>query len=156
MSITATLIGQIITFAILVWFIGKYLWEPMTQMMDDRKKRIADGLAAAERGVHEQELAEQKVIERLKEAKEQAAEILALAQKRGAEIIEDAKDDAKAEGARLITAANAEIEQEVNRAKESLRAQVVDITLAAAGKIVKKEIDAKTHGDLLKDVVGQI
>ena len=156
MSITATLIGQMITFAILVWFIGKYLWDPMTQMMDDRKKRIADGLAAAERGVHEQVLAEQKAIEHIKEAKEQAAEILAHAQKRGSEIIEDAKDDAKDEGARLITAANAEIEQEANRAKEALREHVVDITLAAAGKIVKKEIDAKTHDALLKDVVGQI
>jgi F-type H+-transporting ATPase subunit b len=128
----------------------------MTQMMDDRKKRIADGLAAAERGIHEQELAEQKATQHIKEAKEQAAEILAQAQKRGAEIVEEAKGDAKAEGERLIIAANAEIEQEVNRAKESLRAQVVDITIAAAGKIIKKEIDAKAHGDLLKDVVGQI
>lgn len=156
MSITATLIGQIITFAILVWFIGKYLWDPMTQMMDDRKKRIADGLAAGERGVHEQELAERRVVERLKEAKEQAAEILAQAQKRGTVIVEEAKDDAKAEGARIVTAANAEIDKEVNRAKESLRTQVVDITLAAAGKIVKKEIDAKTHNDLLNEVVSQI
>ena len=156
MSITATLIGQMITFAILVWFIGKYLWGPMTQMMDDRKKRIADGLAAAERGKHEQELAEQKATKRIKEAKEQAADILAQAQRRGAEIIEEAKNDAKAEGERLITAANAEIEQEVNRAKEALRGQVVDITVAAAAKIIKKEIDVKAHGDLLKDVVGQL
>ncbi|RKZ95393.1 MAG: F0F1 ATP synthase subunit B [Gammaproteobacteria bacterium] len=156
MSITATLIGQMITFAILVWFIGKYLWGPMTQMMDDRKKRIADGLAAAERGIHEQELAQHKATQHIKEAKEQAVEILAQAQKRGAEIVDDAKLDAKAEGERLITAANAEIEQEVNRAKESLRAQVVDISIAAAGKIIKKEIDAKAHGDLLKDVVGQL
>lgn len=156
MSITATLIGQIITFAILVWFIGKYLWDPMTQMMDDRKKRIADGLAAAERGQHEQELAEQKAVEHIKEAKEQAAEILSQAQKRGAEIVEDAKDDAKEEGARLITAANAEIELESNRAKEVLREHVVNITLAAAGKIIKKEIDAKGHDVLLKDVVAQL
>jgi F-type H+-transporting ATPase subunit b len=156
MSITATLIGQMITFAILVWFIGKYLWEPMTQMMDDRKKRIADGLAAAERGKHEQELAEHKATQHIKKAKEQAAEIIAQAQKRSAEIIDDAKMDAKSEGARLITAANAEIEMEINRAKETLREQVVDITVAAAGKILKKEINAKTHGDLLKDVVGQL
>lgn len=156
MSINATLIGQMITFAILVWFIGKYLWEPMTRMMDDRKKRIADGLAAGERGVHEQELAERRVVERLKEAKEQAAEILAQAQKRGAVIVDEAKVDAKAESARIITAANAEIEKEANRAKETLRTQVVDIALAAAGKIVKKEIDAKTHSDLLKDVVTQL
>jgi F-type H+-transporting ATPase subunit b len=156
MSITATLIGQMLTFAVLVWFIGKYLWGPMTQMMEDRKKRIADGLAAAERGKHEKQLAEQKAAQHIKEAKEQAAEILAQAQKRSAEIIEDAKNDAKAEGERLITAANAEIEQEVNRAKEALREHVVDITVAAAGKIIKKEIDAKVHGELLKDVVGQI
>ncbi len=156
MSITATLIGQMITFAILVWFIGKYLWDPMTQMMDDRKKRIADGLAAAERGIHEQELAEQKATQHIKEAKDQAADILAQAHKRGVEIIEEAKLDAKAEGERLIVAANAEIDQEINRAKESLRAQVVDISIAAAAKIIKKEIDAKAHGELLKDVVGQI
>jgi F-type H+-transporting ATPase subunit b len=156
MSITATLIGQMITFAILVWFIGKYLWDPMTQMMDDRKKRIADGLAAAERGVHEQELAEQKATQYIKEAKEQAVDILAQAQKRGAEIIEEAKGDAKAEGKRLIIAANAEIEQEIHRAKEVLRAQVVDITIAAAAKIVKKEINAKAHGALLNDVIAQI
>ena len=156
MSITATLIGQIITFAILVWFIGKYLWDPMTQMMDDRKKRIADGLAAAERGKHSQELAEKRAVERMKEIKEQAADVLAQAQKRGTEIIEAAKIDAKEEGARLITAANAEIEMETNRAKEALRGHVVDIALAAAGKIVKKEIDAKNHSELLKEVVGQI
>jgi F-type H+-transporting ATPase subunit b len=156
MSITATLIGQMITFAILVWFIGKYLWDPMTQMMDDRKKRIAEGLAAAERGLHEQELAEKNAAKHIRTAKEQAAEIIAQAQKRSAEIIEEAKIDAKAEGERLITAANAEIEQEMNRAKETLRGQVVDISMAAASKILNKEISAKAHNDLLKDVVGQL
>ncbi len=156
MNINATLIGQMITFAILVWFIGKYLWGPMTQMMDDRKKRIADGLAAAERGKHEQELAEQRASQYIKKGKEQAAEILAQAQKRSAEIIEEAKNNAKTEGERIKTAANAEIEQEVNRAKELLRAQVVDISVATAAKIISKEIDAKTHAGLLDDVVGQL
>ena len=156
MNINATLIGQMITFAILVWFIGKYLWGPMTQMMDDRKKRIADGLAAAERGKHEQELAEPRASQYIKKGKEQAAEILAQAQKRSAEIIEEAKNNAKTEGERIKTAANAEIEQEVNRAKELLRAQVVDISVATAAKIISKEIDAKTHAGLLDDVVGQL
>ncbi|MCK5698153.1 MAG: F0F1 ATP synthase subunit B [Gammaproteobacteria bacterium] len=156
MSINATLIGQIITFAILVWFIGKYLWGPMTQMMEDRKKRIADGLAAGERGIHAQELAEKKGALYIKEAKEQASDIIAQAQKRSAEIIEESKVEAKAEGKRIVTAANAEIDQEINRAKESLRAQVVDISIAAAAKVINKEIDAKAHGNLLKDVVGQI
>jgi F-type H+-transporting ATPase subunit b len=156
MSITATLIGQIITFAILVWFVGKYLWGPLTQMMNDRKKRIADGLAAAERGVHSQELAKQKALEEIKKGKVQAAEILAQAQKRGVEIIEEAKNEAKSEGQRIITAANAEIEQQMNRAKEVLRGQVVSISVAAASKILKKEIDSKAHGDLLNDIVGQL
>lgn len=156
MSITATLIGQIITFAILVWFVGKYLWGPLTQVMNDRKKKIADGLAAAERGVHSQELAKQKALEQIKKGKEQATEILAQAQKRSAEIIEESKNEAKSEGERILDAANTEIEQEMNRAKEVLRGQVVDISVAAASKILNKEIDAKVHGDLLKDIIGKL
>lgn len=156
MSITATLIGQILTFAVLVWFIGKFLWGPLTNLMEDRKKRIAEGLAAAERGLHEKQLAEKKAKEHIKEAKTQAAEIISQAQKRASEIIEDAKIEARAEGERLIHAANAEIEQEINRAKESLREQVVSITVAASSKILKKEIDAKAHGEILDEVVGQI
>jgi F-type H+-transporting ATPase subunit b len=156
MSITATLFGQILTFAALVWFINKFLWLPLTNLMEDRKKRIADGLSAAEHGIHEQQLAEKKAIEEIKKAKAQAADIITLAQKRSSEIIEEAQVDAKSEGQRLILAANAEIEQEITRAKEMLKKQVVDISVAAAAKILKKEIDAKQHGELLNDVIGQI
>lgn len=156
MNVTATLIGQMLTFAVLVWFINRFLWEPLTQMMEDRKQRIADGLAAAERGKHEQELAEQRATEVLREAKEKASEIIAQAQKRGNEIIEEAKDMARTEGERIVTAANAEIEQEVNRAKEHLRGQVVSIAVAGASRVLSKEIDDKAHEDLLKDLVAQV
>ncbi len=156
MSITATLIGQIITFAVLVWFINKTLWGPMTAMLEQRKQKIADGLAAAERGLQEQELAQKDAVKHIKEAKEQAARIIAQAQKRSAEIIEDAKNEAREEGNRLISLAQSEIEQEAERMKEALRSQVADLTIAAASKVVKKEINAKAHDALLKDIVSQI
>lgn len=156
MNVTATLIAQIATFAVLVWFINAFLWGPMTKMMEDRRKRIADGLAAAERGKHEQELAEQRAKEVIHEAKQQAADILAQAQKRANEIVEEAKANARNEGDRLLAAANAEIEQEVYRAKEQLRGQVVSIAVAGAAKVLSREIDAKAHDALLKDLVAQI
>ncbi len=156
MNVTATLIGQMLTFFVLVWFVWRFLWDPMTQMMEDRKKRIADGLAAAERGKHEQELAEQRAKEVIHEAKDKAAEILAQAQKRASEIVEEAKDAARAEGDRLKAAAHAEIDQEVNRAKEHLRGQVVTLAVAGASKVLSKEIDEKSQDALLQDLVAQI
>ncbi|GAB6039952.1 F0F1 ATP synthase subunit B [Endothiovibrio diazotrophicus] len=156
MNVTATLIGQMLTFGVLVWFIWKFLWDPMTTMLEDRKKRIADGLAAAERGVHEQQMAEAKAKEVLKEAKQQAAEIIAQAQKRHSEIVDGAKEDARAEGERLLEAARAEIDQEANRAREALRSEVVKLAVAGAGKVIGREIDAKAHADLLDELVAQI
>lgn len=156
MNITATLFGQVVTFALLVWFIRRFLWDPMTRMMEDRKKRIADGLAAAERGKHEQELAEKRAIEVIHEAKAQAAEILAQAQKRSNEIIDEAKNSARSEGERLLAAANAEIEQEVNRAREQLRGQVVSLSVAGASKVLQREIDEKAHDQMLQDLVAQL
>jgi F-type H+-transporting ATPase subunit b len=155
-NVTATLIGQIVVFAILVWFVNRFLWGPLTNVMEQRQKRIADGLAAAERGKHEQELAEKRAKETLAEAKQQAAEIIAQAQKRSNEIVEEAKDHAREEGERLKASAQAEIEQEVNRAREELRGQVVSLATAGAGRVLKKEIDAKAHDDLLKDLVAEI
>ncbi len=156
MNITATLLGQILTFAVLVWFIQHYLWEPLTTALADRQKKIADGLAAAERGEHEQELARKRAAEKIGEAKQQAAEIVAQAQKRASEIVEEAKDNARSEGERLLAAANVEIEQEANRAKEQLRGQVVSLAVAGAGRVLKKEVDPKAHQKLLADLVAQI
>lgn len=156
MNVTATLFGQMITFAILVWFLNRFLWGPLTQMMADRNKRIADGLAAATRGQRERELAAQHAKEVLQEAKQQAAEIITQAQKRAAGIIEEAKEQAREEGNRLLTAAQAEIEQEVVRAKDTLRGQVVHLALVGAQKVLEKEVDAAQHDRLLKQVASQL
>lgn len=156
MNITATLFGQIATFAIFVWFTMRFVWKPLTRVMDERNKRIADGLAAAERGQHEQELAEKRAAETLHAAKQQAAEILGQAQKRASEIVEESKGEARSEGERLIEAARAEIDQEINRAKEQLRGQVASIAVAGAERVLKREIDAQAHSDILSDLVAQI
>lgn len=156
MNINATLIGQAISFIFFVWFTMKFVWPPIMSALEERKKKIADGLAAAERGKHEQELAEQRAKEVIGEAKQEASNIIAQAQKRASEIVEEAKDTARAEGDRIVASANAEIEQEVNRAKEHLRGQVVSIAVAGAGKVLSREIDAKAHDDLLQDLVSQI
>ena len=156
MNITATLIGQMIVFMVLVWFIKGVMWEPMLEAMQARQKRIADGLAAAEQGKHEEELAKQKAIDELKAAKEEAAEIVNRAQKRANEIVEEAKDSAKEEAGRVAQAAQAELEQEVTRAREGLREQVSTLAVSGAEKILGKEIDAKAHAKALDDLAAQI
>jgi F-type H+-transporting ATPase subunit b len=156
MNINATLIGQSIAFFVFVWFCMKYVWPPLMSALEARKAKIADGLSAAERGKHEQELAQQKATEVIKEAKGEAANIIAQAQKRASEIVEEAKDNARVEGERLVAAANAEIDQEVNRAKEQLRGQVVTLAVAGAGRVLNREIDAAGHEQLLDDLVSQI
>ncbi|HHH47348.1 MAG TPA: F0F1 ATP synthase subunit B [Gammaproteobacteria bacterium] len=156
MNITVTLFAQMLAFGLLIWFVNKVMWGPLSGLMEARQKRIADGLAAAEKGKHEQELAEKRATELLKEAKDQAQEIVAQGQKRASEIVEEAKDTARAESERIIAAANAELEREVNQAKEALRTQVAAIAVAGAEKILKREIDAKAHEDLLNDLAARI
>ncbi|RLA04456.1 MAG: F0F1 ATP synthase subunit B [Gammaproteobacteria bacterium] len=156
MNINATLIGQAIAFFLFVVFCMKYVWPPILQALEERTKKIADGLAAAEHGKHEQALAEERAKELLREAKDQAGEIITRADKRASEIVDEAKDDAKAEGDRLIVAAQAEIDQEVNRAKEDLRGQVVAIALAGAGKVLEREVDETTHAELLNKLAAEI
>lgn len=156
MNINATMLGQAITFAILIWFTMKFVWPPLLKAMEDRAKTIADGLAAAERGKHDLDLAEKRASEILHGAKEKAAEIIAAGEKRATEIIEEAKVNARAEGDRILAGAKAEIDQEVFRAKEQLRTQVSAVALAGAGKILGREIDAKAHNDLLDKLVAEI
>jgi F-type H+-transporting ATPase subunit b len=155
-NVTATLFGQMLTFAVLVWFIWHYLWDPMTRMLEERKKRIADGLAAAERGVHEQEMAEVRAKETLKEAKQKAAEIIAQAQRRAGEIVDEAKGDARVEGERILEAARVEVDQEMNRAREALRGEVARLAVAGAEKIIRREIDASAQAGLIDELVTQI
>jgi F-type H+-transporting ATPase subunit b len=156
MNINATIIGQMIAFAIFVAFCMKYVWPPIMAALEERKKKIADGLAAAERGRHEQELAEKRAQQVIAEAKEQANEIISQAQRRGNEIVDESKDNARVEGDRILTSAKAEIEQETNRARDELKSQVAGVALAGAGKILSREIDDKAHTDLLDELVSQI
>ena len=156
MNINLTLIGQSITFALFVWFCYAFIWPPLVNALANRKKQIADGLAAAERGHHEHELAEKKAAEQLKDAKGQAADIIAQAQKRATEIVDEAKDDARTEAERIKLGANAEIEQEVNRAREGLRKEVATLAITGAEKILNREVDAEAHAGTLKELAAQL
>lgn len=156
MNINLTLIAQLISFAVFVWFTMKYVWPPMVKAMEDRKAKIADGLAAAERGVHEQELAKKAALEKLHEAKQQSAEIVSRAEKRAAEIVDEAKEQARVEGERLLAAAQAEIEQEANKAREALRTKVAELAVLGAEKILRKEINADAHKDIVDSLAKQI
>jgi len=156
MNINVTLLAQIVAFIVLMWFINKVLWKPLSAALENRQKKIADGLAAAERGQKEQELAEKRASEVIGEAKKQAAEIVNQAQKRSNEIVEEAKGTAKIEADRVLAAANAEIDQQINRAKEHLRQQVAELAVSGASKILKREIDSKAHTQLLDDLAAQI
>jgi len=155
-NISVTLFAQMLAFVLLIWFVNKVLWAPMSALLEARQKRIADGLAAAEKGKQEQELAEKRAKQNLKESKVQAAEIISQAQKRAGEIEEESKEKSRAEHDRIIAAANAEIEREINQAKEALRSQVAVLTITAAEKVLKKEINAKAHDKLLQDIASQI
>ncbi len=156
MNINATLIGQMISFALLVWFTMKFVWPPLTKALADRQQHIADGLAAAERGKHELELAQRKAIEILHDARADAADVIAQSARRATEIVEQAKVQARAEGERLIASARIEIEQMTHRAREQLRAETSAVAVAAAGKILEREIDPNTHRQLLAELVRQI
>lgn len=156
MDINASLLGQAITFAVLVWFTMKFVWPPLTTMLDERAKRIADGLAAADRGKQDLQNAEKLAADKVREAKKQASEIIAQAEKRAAQIVDESKDTARVEGARIVAGAKAEIDQEVHRAKEALRAQVAGLAVAGAEKILRREIDAAKHADLLTSIQAEL
>jgi len=145
-----------ITFALLVWFTMKYIWPPLFDSLEERKKKIADGLAAAEKGQEQMHLAEKKAKGVLKEAKEQSSEIVNLAQKRANELVEASKDTAKKEGERLLQVAKAQIEQEKQQAKESLRKEVSALALLAAEQVLSAEIDKTKHQDILSKISNQL
>ncbi|MDD2833813.1 MAG: F0F1 ATP synthase subunit B [Methylotenera sp.] len=156
MNINFTLIAQAIAFAVLIWFTVKFVWPPLLKAIETRQKEIADGLAAAADGRNALEAAAKKSEITLTEAKQKASEIIAQAEKRGSQIIEEAKGNAKVEGERILAGAKAEIDQEVNRAKEGLRAQVSTLAIAGAEKILRKEIDAKAHSELLSKLAAEL
>jgi F-type H+-transporting ATPase subunit b len=149
-NINATLLGQALWFGLFIWLTMKYVWPPLQKAMQERQKQIADGLAAGEKGRQELAQAAEKVTLELQKAREQASEIVSQAEKRSGELVEEAKNQAKVEGDRIVAAAKAEIDQELNRAKEQLRSQLASLAVVGAEQILKKEIDASAHADMLK------
>jgi F-type H+-transporting ATPase subunit b len=156
MNINITLVTQMIAFAVFVYFCMRYVWPPIVKALDERTSKIAEGLAAAERGQQEQELGQQRALELMKEAKTNASDIVGQAQKRYNDILDEAKRDAQAEAERIQTAAHAEIEQEINRAREELRERMATLAVAAAEKILQKEIDANAHKAIVDSFAKQI
>jgi len=156
MNFNATLIGQMITFAVFVWFCMKYIWPPLVAALEERNARISEGLAAAQRGQQDLEEAQVKVSESLNEAKQQAQEIINQAQKRANEIVDEAKGTAREEAEKIKSAATADIDQQVTAAREELRKEVSSIALAGAAQILKREVDAKAHAAVLDELVAQI
>lgn len=156
MDINATLIGQLLTFLVLVWFTMKYVWPPITKAMEEREKKIASGLEASERGKHELEQAEHKALNIIHTAKLEATQIVDQAHKRFAQIVEEAKDNARTESKRIIEHAQEDIKREVNQAKEALRQQLASLAIAGAEKILQRNLDAKAQASLLDEFAAEI
>ena len=149
MNFNLTLITQALVFAAFIWFTVKFVWPPLLRAIEARQKSIADGLAAGEQGRKSLEVSSQQADQAIQSARGRAADIVSQAEKRAAQMVEEAKNAAKEEGNREKAAAQAEIEQQVARAREALREQVATIAVAGAEKILRREVDARTHADLL-------
>ena len=156
MNLNLTMIAQAITFSAFIWFTVKFVWPPMLRAIEARQKTIADGLAAAEQGKRSLETSTKQADEEIRRARGRAAELIAQAEKRVAQMIDEAKNSAKEEGNREKAAAKAEIEQEVTRAREQLRDRVASLAVAGAEKILRREVDAKAHGELLESIKRQL
>ncbi len=152
MNFNATVIGQMIAFAVFVWFCMKFIWPFIIHALEERKKTIADGLAAGEKGHHELELAEKRSTEILREGKEKSQEFINQGQKRHDEIVDEAKDNARDEGDRILAAARAEIDQERQQVREELRQQVAALAVAGAEQILEREVDQKAHKEVLDKI----
>ena len=152
MNLNATLIAQIVVFFILGWFTMKYVWPPIMKALDERAAKIADGLAAADKAKSDLALAEKRAVDEMRKARESAGDVRATAEKQGAKVLEDAR----AEANRIIAEARAAAEQEAaaaaQRAKQDLREQVALLAVAGAEQILRREIDAKVHADLLANL----
>jgi F-type H+-transporting ATPase subunit b len=156
MNINMSLIGQMITFAVLVWFSMKFVFPALNAALDERAKRIADGLAAAEQGQASMAIAEKRATEALTSARDEAASRVADAEKRAQLIAEEIKANAKAEADRIIATAKAEADQQVTQAREQLRAQVADLAVKGAEQILKREVNASAHADLLNRLATEL
>ena len=152
MNLNATLIAQLVVFFILAWFTMKFVWPPIVKALDERAKKIADGLAAADKAKADLALAEKKVVEELRKARESAGDVRVSAEKQAAHLIEEARAEAARIVAQAREAAEAEADVAAQRAKEALREQVAQLAVAGAEKILRREINAQVHADLLANL----
>ena len=156
MNMNMTILGQMISFAIFVYLCMKFVWPPLTAALAERQKMIAEGLDAADKAARELEDAQQSVEAALQESKAQAATLIEQANQRASQIVDEAKQTAQAEGDRIKAAAAADVEQEINRAKEALRAQVATLVVAGAEKILGASIDVKNHKELVDKLAAEL
>lgn len=156
MNLNLTLAFQVLFFIVFVWFTKKFVWTPIIGALNERKTQIADGLAAAEKGLQAEEEGRHQADQIIAEAKVQASDIIGKAEKHGVELVDEAKNNAREEGERIMTAAQAEIDTELNKAKESLRGQVSELAVAGAQQILKREVDEKAHSDILDDLAAKL
>ncbi|MGX9419344.1 F0F1 ATP synthase subunit B [Vibrio sp. RC27] len=156
MNINATLVGQAIAFAIFVWFCMTYVWPPLMAAIEERQKKIADGLSAAERAEKDLDLAKANASDRMKEAKRTAADVVDQANKRKLQIIEEAREEAVAEREKILAQAEAEVEALRVRARDDLRKQVANLAVAGAEKILERSIDKDAHKDILDNITAKL
>lgn len=155
MNVTATLFGQMITFIVFVWFIKAYLWEPLTQAMENRTKKIADGLAAAEQGQKKIEQATIEFSTRIDEAKSKASSIITDAESKSKNIVEEARVNAREEAQKIAKTSAQQLEQETNAAREKLKDDIVELSLLCAEKVIKKEVNKETHAQIIDEVINK-
>ena len=156
MNLTLTIVAQAIAFALFIWFTVAFVWPPLLRAIEARQKHIADGLAEAERGRSSLADAQKQTEQILKEARERAHDLMAQAEKSAAQRVEDSKAQAKVEGDRIVAAAHAQIEQEVQAAKAQLREQVAALAVTGAERILRREVDAKAHAEMLNQLKAQL
>ena len=152
MYLNATLLAQVAVFIILALFTMKFVWPPIVKALDDRAAKISEGLAAAERGRQSLDLAAKHSAEAMREGKEKVADLIAQAERRAEQIIEEAKAQARVEAEKVVASAHVEIEQDSARIREALRERVAELAVAGAEKILRREVDAKAHADLLATI----
>lgn len=156
MDINLTLFGEMITFAIFVWFTMRFVWPPLTNALAERREKIAAGLAAAEKAKRDLELAQHKVTEILTEAKAQAAQLIEQANQRANHIIEESKTRARDEGNRLLTIAKSDIEREVNAARDDLMQQISSLVISGAEKVLQHEVNKSANDKLIAEMIAEL
>lgn len=156
MNINATLLGELIAFIVFVWFCMKYVWPPIMNAIEERQKKIADGLAASDRAEKDLQLAQEKATAQLKEAKSQAADIIEQAKKRASQIIDEETHRGHQEREKIIAQGQSEVEAERNRAREELRQQVAALAVTGAERILGRQIDAAAQSDIVEKLVAEL